>query len=59
MKCPWFLRTLSLTGDSEPGITPRRRPQHLYLQRHLISRSTLRTFRAEAMAHWQAVVAEP
>ena len=25
-----------------------------YLQRHLISRSTLRTFRAEAMAHWQA-----
>ena len=28
-----------------------------YLQRHLISRSTLRTFRAEAMAHWQAAVA--
>src|SRR5258705_12974782 len=27
-----------------------------YLQRHLISRSTLRTFRAEAMAHWQAAV---
>src|SRR5215831_17146757 len=25
-----------------------------YLQRHLISRSTLRKFRAEAMAHWQA-----
>src|SRR5215207_2104154 len=28
-----------------------------YLQRHLISRSTLRSFRAEAMAHWQAAVA--
>jgi putative transposase len=28
-----------------------------YLQRHLISRSTLRTFRAEAMTHWQAAVA--
>jgi putative transposase len=28
-----------------------------YLQRHLISRSTLRTFRAEAAAHWQAAVA--
>ena len=28
-----------------------------YLQRHLISRSTLRTFRAEAMAHWQAAAA--
>jgi transposase len=28
-----------------------------YLQRHLISRSTLRTFRAEAMAHWTAAVA--
>ena len=28
-----------------------------YLQRHLISRSTLRTFRAEATAHWQAAVA--
>ena len=27
-----------------------------YLQRHLISRSTLRTFRAEAMAHWTAAV---
>ena len=25
-----------------------------YLQRHLISRSTLRTFRAEAMANWTA-----
>jgi transposase-like protein len=29
-----------------------------YLQRHLISRSTLRKFRAEAVAHWQASVAE-
>jgi hypothetical protein len=28
-----------------------------YLQRHLISRSTLRTFRAEAMAHWRAAAA--
>ena len=28
-----------------------------YLQRHLISRSTLRKFRAEAMAQWQAAVA--
>lgn len=28
-----------------------------YVQRHLISRSTLRTFRAEVMAHWQAAVA--
>ena len=27
------------------------------LQRHLISRSTLRTFRAEAAAQWQAAVA--
>ena len=27
-----------------------------YLQRHLISRSTLRTFRAAAMAHWKAAV---
>src|SRR5215213_1137195 len=27
-----------------------------YLQCHLISRSTLRTFRAEAMAHWTAAV---
>ena len=27
-----------------------------YLQRHLISRSTLRTFRAEATAHWAAAV---
>jgi putative transposase len=27
------------------------------LQRHLISRSTLRTFRAEATARWQAAVA--
>jgi putative transposase len=26
------------------------------LQRHLISRSTLRKFRAEAVAHWQAAV---
>ena len=30
-----------------------------YLQRQLISRSTLRKFRAEAMTHWQAAVAEP
>ena len=29
-----------------------------YLQRHLISRSTLRKFRTEAMAHWQAAAAE-
>ena len=29
-----------------------------YLQRHLISRSTLRKFRAEAVAHWQAAVVE-
>jgi hypothetical protein len=29
-----------------------------YLQRDLISRSTLRKFRAEAMAHWQAAAAE-
>src|SRR4051812_23767353 len=28
-----------------------------YLQRHLISRSTLRTFRAEAAAQWRAAVA--
>src|SRR5215213_40928 len=28
-----------------------------YLQRHLISRSTLRTFRAEAIAQWRAAVA--
>ena len=28
-----------------------------YLQRHLISRSTLRTFRAEAMANWRAAAA--
>jgi transposase-like protein len=28
-----------------------------YLQRHLISRSTLRKFRAEAMAHWQVAAA--
>jgi transposase-like protein len=28
-----------------------------YPQRHLISRSTLRKFRAEAMAHWQAAAA--
>jgi len=28
-----------------------------YLQRHLISRPTLRIFRAEAAAHWQAAVA--
>jgi len=27
-----------------------------YLQRHLISRSTLRTFRAEAAAQWRAAV---
>jgi putative transposase len=27
------------------------------LQRHLVSRSTLRTFRAEAAAHWQDAVA--
>jgi hypothetical protein len=27
------------------------------LQRHLICRSTLRTFRAEAMAQWQVAVA--
>jgi hypothetical protein len=27
------------------------------LQRHLISRSTLRTFRAEATAEWEAAVA--
>jgi putative transposase len=30
----------------------------LYLLRHLISRSTLRNFRAEAVAHWQAAAAE-
>src|SRR5213592_4925348 len=30
----------------------------LYLQRHLISRSTLRKFRTEAMAHSQAAAAE-
>jgi putative transposase len=29
-----------------------------YLQRHLISRSTLRTFRAEAAAQWRAAVAD-
>jgi transposase-like protein len=29
-----------------------------YLQRHLISRSTLRKFRAEAVAHWLAAVVE-
>ena len=29
-----------------------------YLQRHLMSRSTLRKFRAEVMTHWQAAVAE-
>jgi putative transposase len=29
------------------------------LQRHLISRSTLRAFRAEAAARWQAAVAAP
>jgi putative transposase len=29
-----------------------------YLQRHLISRSALRTFRTEAAAHWQAAVAD-
>jgi transposase-like protein len=29
-----------------------------YLQRHLISRSSLRKFRAEAMAHWQAAATE-
>jgi putative transposase len=28
-----------------------------YLQRHLISRSTLRRFRAEALTHWQAAAA--
>ena len=28
-----------------------------YFQRHLISRSTLRIFRAEAMAQWRAAVA--
>ena len=28
-----------------------------YLQRHLVSRSTLRIFRAEATAHWQSAVA--
>jgi transposase-like protein len=27
------------------------------LQRHLVSRATLRTFRAEAAAHWQDAVA--
>ncbi len=27
------------------------------LQRHLVSRRTLRTFRAEAMAQWQAATA--
>jgi hypothetical protein len=30
----------------------------IYLQRHLISRSTLRKFRAEAIAHSQAAAAE-
>jgi putative transposase len=30
---------------------------NFYLQRPLISRSTLRAFRAEAMAQWQAAVA--
>jgi putative transposase len=30
---------------------------NFYLQRHLISRSTLRIFRAEAAAQWQAAVA--
>jgi transposase-like protein len=29
----------------------------LNLQRHLVSRSTLRIFRAEATAHWQSAVA--
>ncbi len=29
----------------------------LHLQRHLISRRTLRAFRAEAMAHWHAAAA--
>jgi transposase-like protein len=29
----------------------------LNLQRHLVSRSTLRTFRAEAAAQWQDAVA--
>ena len=28
-----------------------------YPQRHLICRSTLRTFRAEAMVHWRAAAA--
>ena len=30
---------------------------NFYVQRHLISRSTLRTFRAEAAAQWQVAVA--
>jgi putative transposase len=29
-----------------------------YLQRHLISRSTLRKFRAEVVTHWKADAAE-
>src|SRR3954454_10611323 len=40
------------------GFEPRLPEVHntFYLQRHLISRSTLRTFRAEAMAQWTAAV---
>ena len=30
-----------------------RRPQYLNLQRHLVSRSTLRIFRSEAAAEWR------
>jgi len=37
---------------------PRHRLQHFCPERHLTSRSTLRKIRDEAMAHWQAAVAE-
>jgi transposase-like protein len=42
-------------GAALPQCSCRRRPQHL--QRHLISRSTLRIFRTEAAAQWQAAAA--
>jgi len=60
---PTRRRERSWISFKKPGPTQRFLSVHaavyntFNVQRHLISRRTLRTFRAEAFSHWQAAVA--
>ena len=44
-------------GSAQRFVSMHRRYNTFNVQRHLISRRTLRTFRAEAMAQWHAATA--